>query len=220
MKEVEAADAKENIAEDGEEEEEGEPEDDFNAAWEVLDLARAIYGQHKNEHDEIALKLADTLIALGDVSLETEKFDQAVDDYTTGLQLKKSLLPVSSRQIAEAHYKLSIVLDMTPGKLAEAISHVEEAVESVKFRLAELRNFQSGQVPPEPQAAPDPKGKGKGKAGASLVKDKRAQDMSKSELEAEIKDLDGLREDLELKVGCQRSCLSIVTLTVLFRLRS
>jgi hypothetical protein len=62
---------------DGEgENEEAEPEDDFNAAWEVLDLARAIYEKQKEEDDddEVTLKLADTYIALGDVSLETGEF--------------------------------------------------------------------------------------------------------------------------------------------------
>lgn len=54
-------------------EEEDEPEDDFNAAWEVLDLARAIYDKQvqQEDDDEVRLKLADTYIALGDVSLET-----------------------------------------------------------------------------------------------------------------------------------------------------
>jgi HAT1-interacting factor 1 len=53
--------------------EDGEPEDDFNAAWEVLDLARAIYDKQVTDDadDEVKLKLADTYIALGDVSLET-----------------------------------------------------------------------------------------------------------------------------------------------------
>ena len=66
----EVADAEES------EEEDGEPEDDFNAAWEVLDLARAIYDKQKNENNdqEVRLKLADTYIALGDVSLETGLF--------------------------------------------------------------------------------------------------------------------------------------------------
>ena len=57
---------------DGEGEgDEGEPEDDFNAAWEVLDLARALFEKRQDESDEIKLKLADTYIHLGDVSLET-----------------------------------------------------------------------------------------------------------------------------------------------------
>ena len=65
-----------NVGDTGEgddDEDEAEPEDDFNAAWEVLDLARAIYDKQKAEadDDEVKLKLADTYIALGDVSLET-----------------------------------------------------------------------------------------------------------------------------------------------------
>jgi HAT1-interacting factor 1 len=68
-----AATVEEAEADEGDEEDDGEPEDDFNAAWEVLDLARAIYDKHKDENDdeEVRLKLADTYIALGDVSLET-----------------------------------------------------------------------------------------------------------------------------------------------------
>jgi HAT1-interacting factor 1 len=62
---------------EGEEEEAGEgadeaePEDDFNAAWEVLDLARAIYERQMDGNDEMRLKVADTFIMLGDISLET-----------------------------------------------------------------------------------------------------------------------------------------------------
>ena len=67
--EAEEKAAAEEEAEAGEDD--GEPEDDFNAAWEVLDLARALYEKRKNEDDAIKLRLADTYIALGDVSLET-----------------------------------------------------------------------------------------------------------------------------------------------------
>ena len=68
------AEAEKAAAEQEEEEEEdpeGEPEDDFNAAWEVLDLARAIFEKLKDGNDEAKLKLADTYMCLGDVSLET-----------------------------------------------------------------------------------------------------------------------------------------------------
>lgn len=57
--------------EEGEEAEEAEPEDDFNAAWEIFELARGIYEKGDDGDDETKLKLADTYIALGDVSLET-----------------------------------------------------------------------------------------------------------------------------------------------------
>ncbi|KXN90718.1 hypothetical protein AN958_04003 [Leucoagaricus sp. SymC.cos] len=170
--------------------EEDEPEDDFNAAWEVLDLARAIYDRQVQQEgdDEVKLKLADTYIALGDVSRETgafkfsgkfeeskanavtEKFDQAIQDYEAGLKHKIGLLPKSSRQIAEAHYKLSMVLDLTSGRLADAISHAQNALESVELRLAELRDGLAGQLSPLPEEPPaDPKGKGK--AAAKLVEE-------------------------------------------------
>jgi HAT1-interacting factor 1 len=72
----------------GEEGEEGgeeggadEPEDDYNAAWEVLDVARTIYTKILDEAGlegqgmrEERLRLADTYLALGDVSCETGMF--------------------------------------------------------------------------------------------------------------------------------------------------
>ncbi|KIM90564.1 hypothetical protein PILCRDRAFT_1835 [Piloderma croceum F 1598] len=192
---------------DGDEEgDEAEPEDDFNAAWEVLDLARAIYDKGKDENDEVKLKLADTYITLGDISLETEKFDQAITDYEAGLSLKHDLLPFSSRQIAEAHYKLSMVLDLTSGRLKDAIIHAEKALTSVEARAAELRDGLSGQLKPESRGqAPvgNVKGSGKGKGkgvGGKLVRDDLVQNMTKTQIEGELKELEELKDDLALKV--------------------
>lgn len=59
--------------EEGQRDAEGDddaPEDDFNAAWDALDLARALY-EKQGDSDEVKMKVADTYIALGDVSLET-----------------------------------------------------------------------------------------------------------------------------------------------------
>jgi HAT1-interacting factor 1 len=57
-------------------EEVDEPEDDYNAAWEVLDVARTIYsrmveGKAEGEGKEDRLCLAECYLALGDVSCET-----------------------------------------------------------------------------------------------------------------------------------------------------
>lgn len=189
----------------GDDEDAGDPEDDFNAAWEVLELAKEIYKKQlqTDEDEEIQLKLADTFIALGDVSLETEKFDQAIGDYQSGLDLKIKLLPTSSRQIAEAHYKLSMVLDLTSGRLADAIGHVEKALESVEHRLAELRSGLENQISPAPAAVPQAEKadvKGKGKQVAKLVRDGLVQNMTKTQIENEVKELGGLKEDLVLKI--------------------
>ncbi|KAH9921679.1 uncharacterized protein BXZ73DRAFT_91713 [Epithele typhae] len=203
QKAVEEADAAaEEDEEDDDDDDDAEPEDDFNAAWEVLDLARAIFEKQPDPSDELKLKLAEVFITLGDVSLETEKFEQAISDYEAGLALKDPLLPLSSRQIAEAHYKLSIVLDLTAGRLGDSIVHAERALDSVEARLAELRVALSGQgLVKSEGAAGASGGKGKGKAtGAPLEGDDAVSRMSKSQMEAEEKELNGLREDLALKV--------------------
>ncbi|KAJ7020622.1 hypothetical protein C8F04DRAFT_974078 [Mycena alexandri] len=181
-----------------------EPEDDFNAAWEVLDLARALYARQTEEGEDedvphVQLKLADTYIALGDVSLETEKFDQATNDYEAGLKLKQKLLPYSSRQIAEVHCKLSIVLDVTSGRLGDAITHAERAVESVEGRLAELADPSKAEPAPAPAPAEDAKGKGKAKATTRLVRDDVAS-MTPAQREAEMKELAEFKQDLVVKV--------------------
>jgi HAT1-interacting factor 1 len=221
--------AAENLADDEdtaaaeEADEDGEPEDDFNAAWEVLDLARAIYAKQTEDggDENVQLKLADTYIALGDVSLETgassqtalllfvhifyyiEKFDQAITDYEAGLALKGDLLPRSSRQIAEAHYKLSIVLDLTSGRLGDAISHAQRALESIECRLAELAN------PPSEASEPTLDSKGKGKGKTRLVRDDLVGNMSTAQIEAETKELAGLKEDLAIKVRLPRLFLGL-----------
>ncbi|KAG2056740.1 hypothetical protein BDR06DRAFT_952372 [Suillus hirtellus] len=194
-----AAIAEEEGEEDAEAED-GEPEDDFNAAWEVLELARAIYEKGKDEDDEVKMKLAETYIALGDVSLETEKFDQAITDYSEGLALKLDLLPISSRQIAEAHYKLSIVLDLTSGRLSDAILHAEKALESVDARLAELHDGIDGKLLPESSREAKTDKKGKGKAIGSDVHTDGVRRLTRSQMEAEMKECEGLKEDLALKV--------------------
>ncbi|KAI9456897.1 hypothetical protein F5148DRAFT_354909 [Russula earlei] len=182
---------------DGEGVDEAEPEDDFNAAWEVLDLARAIYEKQIDGNDEMRLKVADTFIALGDISLETEKFDQAITDYSSGLALKTELLPLSSRQLAEAHYKLSIALDLTAGRLADAIHHAQRAVDSIEARLVELQAGLAGTLP-EPS---DVKVKDKGGGKQALVaSEELVQNRSMSQIEAEIKELGELKQDLVLKV--------------------
>ena len=68
---AEAEKAAQQEEQEEEEDPDAEPEDDFNAAWEVLDLARAIFEKQKDENDMAKLKLADTYMCLGDVSLET-----------------------------------------------------------------------------------------------------------------------------------------------------
>ncbi|GMK54112.1 hypothetical protein CspeluHIS016_0106980 [Cutaneotrichosporon spelunceum] len=158
------------------------PEDDFNAAWEVLDVARTIYEREigkkgeKNARDD-KMSLAECYLLLGDISCETEKFDQAVQDYKAALDIKKALLPPSSRALASAHYQLSSALELTPGGRPTALEHVQAALDGFKARADELRRAIGG--------------------------DKAADDvtrLSEREREAELKDVGELIGDLEVKI--------------------
>lgn len=94
------------------------------------------------------------------------------------------------------------MLDLTSGRLSDAIGHAAEALASVEARLNELRDGLAGNLPPLPSELPkESKGKGKSKK-TRLLCDEIIQQMSKSQIEGEIKEVEGLREDLALKVRC------------------
>jgi len=114
-------------------------------------------------------------------------------------------MPLSSRQIAEAHYKLSMVLDLTSGRLGDAIVHAQKALESVEARLVELKAGLDGTMKPVEEDKTDAKGKGKA-SGSRLVRDGLVQNMSEAQIAAEAKELGELKEDLALKVRLQNVC--------------
>lgn len=146
----------------------------------------------------------------------TEKFPQATSDYTSALSLKSSLLPPWSRQIAEAHYKLCIVLDLSSGRLEEAIAHAGRAVGCVEGRLAQLRSAvqqksaeggENGQAKEGEEKKVEGTGKeevkdakGKQKAHSTLLPEDDLRSLTAAQLAAEIRELEGLRDDLVVKV--------------------
>ncbi|MCJ1395143.1 hypothetical protein MMC18_008024 [Xylographa bjoerkii] len=142
----------EAIDEDGEMEAEVE-EDDFSNAYEVLDLARlllqrsieetaVVESADKTKGDSVVVKqlrerLADTYDLQAEISLEGERFPNAVVDLKAALQLKEELFPQDSSLIAEAHYKLSLALEFSSvtqqkdenGEIdAGQTAHVDEAM--------------------------------------------------------------------------------------------
>ena len=116
-------------AEDGGEANTGDEEDDFVNAYEVLDLARVLLlrqlddlqasnGKGKAIEDSESVKqlkerLADTHDLQAEISLEGERFPNAVLDLRAALALKQELFPQDSSLIAEAHYKLALALEFS-----------------------------------------------------------------------------------------------------------
>lgn len=104
-------------------------EDDFVNAYEVLDLARVLLlkkleevdnssgkGKAKGESQQVQQlkeRLADTYDLQAEISLEGERFPNAVTDLKSALELKKGLFPEESSLVAEAHFKLSLALEFS-----------------------------------------------------------------------------------------------------------
>ena len=165
----ESEDSEEDGAEDGGEADAGDQEDDFVNAYEVLDLARVLLlrrlddleasnGKGNATEDSETVKqlkerLADTHDLQAEISLEGERFRNAVLDLRAALALKQELFPQDSSLIAEAHYKLALALEFSSVKQpkddieGDAISKEtltgeatrEEAVKEMKAAIASCR---------------------------------------------------------------------------------
>ncbi|KAK7215564.1 hypothetical protein V2G26_003567 [Clonostachys chloroleuca] len=139
---------------------------------EILDLARVCYIKLLEQVDEeekpegkgkepaedspkvrhIKERLADTHDALAEISLENERYPNAIEDGRTSLKYKLELYPEDSEIIAEAHYKLSLALEfasitttsenggterreeMDQSLRAEAAKEMELAIQSSKLK--------------------------------------------------------------------------------------
>jgi len=112
-------------------------------AWEMLELAKVIYmkrveaEQNIYEKAEFEKKICETLISLGEVSLETENFKQAVEDFSTCLKRRQDKLPKDSRSIAEIHYQLGVALGFS-SQFEEAVGSFNAAIDVLTMRIKKL----------------------------------------------------------------------------------
>lgn len=137
-------------AEDEEEEEEdgaeqGNEQTDFEVAWEVTDLARKLFEDEiegaitAERHAEIEKQLAEVYDILGEISLESENFNQAVVDLGRSVELKEKHNDFHSTVMSEAHYKYSLALEFCAEDAAnkqKAVDQMILAIDSVKKRQA------------------------------------------------------------------------------------
>ncbi|TRX93441.1 hypothetical protein FHL15_005716 [Xylaria flabelliformis] len=168
---------------DGEDQEdEDEEEDDLAVAFEILELSRVLFEKQLEEainatesrgdaavkdnatEDDAAQenrmvrhtkeRLSDIHDLLAEISLENEKFPEAIKDCRATLKYKKELYTEDSEIIAEAHFKLSLALEFASmtttsnedgveagtktvdeAMRAEAAEELEKAIESTKLKL-------------------------------------------------------------------------------------
>lgn len=117
----------------------GEEKDDFENAWEILELARSFYeiNLNNNPDDDTKLKLADCYDLLGEVSLENENFQQASQDFEQCLKLRKELhesKDPTDRSIIESHYKISLAYEFDPENFEKCKANLVKCIELLKKR--------------------------------------------------------------------------------------
>merc|ERR1711942_479114 len=108
----------------------------FEAAWEVLELAKLALmktadrtsGDRKKEAEALACR---SLLALAEVSLENENYETAVEDLTQCLEKSKSVYPPNSRFVAEVQYQLGLAHGYL-GNITEAGIAFNEAIGTLK----------------------------------------------------------------------------------------
>ncbi|KAF1919291.1 hypothetical protein BDU57DRAFT_568752 [Ampelomyces quisqualis] len=145
-------------AQDGEHEDE---EDDFGNAYETFELARVLYSKQLEALEagdspdqakarSIKEKIADCHGFLVDISLENERFHDAISDARASLALQEELKPFEHQNVTEGHYSLSLALEFASvskvredqvGRSADAPADTEEQAEDSKNPIDwDLRN--------------------------------------------------------------------------------
>merc|ERR1712112_61652 len=115
-------------------------------AWEMLELAKMIYERKlKNvapeKKREVMSALWEASSGLGEVAMEAGNFSQALEEFSSCLEARKSLLPKDSRSIAEAHFQKSRA-EAALRKTAESESSVRAAIAVLEERAVNLSKME------------------------------------------------------------------------------
>lgn len=133
--------------EDAEDQDADEDEDDFATAYEILDMARVLTGKQiellkqltgkgtieQPNVRQLKERLADIHDLQAEISLENERFQDAISDTRDGLMLKLELYPEESSLVAEAHFKLSLALEF-----ASVTSTADGEGENAEAKVAQI----------------------------------------------------------------------------------
>lgn len=154
---------------------EADASDEFELAWEVLDIARLIYADSASVNPEHKAALSDIFCDLGSISMETESFSQAADDFSKALEIKKSLGPGHERDVSSCYFQYAVALEYD-NQVAAAVEPLTAARDLLKRRLIRLQGD-------------DDKGKEKTLMGVTLDVEVKELEQLLPEVEAKLEDL-------------------------------
>lgn len=105
----------------------------FEEAWDVLELARALWQDQYDEHPdnkEVLEKLAEVYDLLGEVGLEVENFEQLASDLKQSLALRQKICgdDTSNKLLVESNYKIALSEEYC-GNRELAIKYLNTAID-------------------------------------------------------------------------------------------
>ncbi|KAL1777435.1 nuclear autoantigenic sperm protein isoform X2 [Sigmodon hispidus] len=104
-------------------------------AWDMLDLAKIIF--KRQETKEAQLYAAQAHLKLGEVSVESENYIQAVEEFQACLSLQEQYLDAHDRLLAETHYQLGLAYGYN-SQYDEAVAQFGKSIEVIEKRMAVL----------------------------------------------------------------------------------
>jgi len=120
-----------NEAEDADEEKEDDV-DNLQLAWEVFEVAKTIF-----ERQKANAKLAETYFYLGEVELESENYNGAIEDMKHCIKIQEEILPPDHRDIAETYFQLGVACSLC-NAFDDAISNFKTSSEILENRINNL----------------------------------------------------------------------------------
>ncbi|XP_070564069.1 histone-binding protein N1/N2-like isoform X3 [Ptychodera flava] len=174
---------------EGTSKEESEDVSNFQLAWEMLELAKLIFGRQEGKENE--LRVAQCYLKLGEVALETENYSRSVEDFQACLDLQLKHLESENRLLAESHYQLGLAHSFNR-TFDKAIEHFNAARKVIEDRLVLLTK--------RTEEAEQGKGKEKASTDDPLVADqKEMQDLKDliPDIMAKIEDAEEMKKDME-----------------------
>ncbi|KAH7621268.1 hypothetical protein Ndes2526B_g03609 [Nannochloris sp. 'desiccata'] len=113
----------------------GAVEGDMQLAWENLETARAIWARDANANADA---LASVHMLLGDVNMENEAFEDALNDYDAALEnLAAAGIESDDRRVAEIQFKRCCAAQFLD-RIEDALAAVNAAVKSLQRRKTAL----------------------------------------------------------------------------------
>ncbi|XP_047470421.1 protein HGV2-like isoform X2 [Penaeus chinensis] len=148
--------------EEGEKTEEDEEVSNLQLSWEMLELAKVIYQKQQDENPEMAKKVAQVYLKLGEVGLESENYTQGIEDFKQCLQIQEKILEEDNRCLAETHYQLGVAhsfsddFDKAIGSFTAAMKVIEMRITNLEKRIKEKKEWTEEQRKKDAAERPDP----------------------------------------------------------------